>query len=1018
MLRTWTLSTLCFLAAGPARPAEPSVDFQREVKPILVSSCLGCHTGAKAGGQWRVDSKALAMKGGISGPVIVPGNSAQSRLMHRVLGKGGEKQMPLGGQPLTPVQIATLQRWIDAGAPWVDVSTASAPAVPDKHWAYRKPVRPELPATKQTAWVRNPIDNFILARLDKEGLAPSREASRETLIRRLSLDLTGLPPSLAEVDAFVSDTSPQAYEKVVDRLLSSPHYGERWARPWLDLARYADTNGHEADRRRSIWKYRDWVIAAFNQDMPFDRFTVEQIAGDMLPNPTPDQLIATGFHRNTMYNEEGGVDKDEAHWENLVDRVNTTATVWLGSTVQCSQCHNHKYDPFTQKEYYQLVAFFNNSDRTVREYSESAKEVIEPRLFMPTPEQSARKKVLEEQIRSLDRQLKTATPELAAAQTVWENAVRRASSDWKLLPVDSAESAGGSTFQKQPGGSLLVTGKNPTNDTYVIEATLPQTGITGIRLEALPHSSLPRGGPGRDAYGNFFLTEVQAEFVSAKSAEKLSIGKVFVDDGKIEDKKFKQLWIVDATRDETRLPRQIVFVTKSPSGSAGDKLRLRIHQSSEAGGQGIGHFRLSVTSSPEPNRITQISAKNRGLLDISESVRTEPQKQALADFYRTVAPSLDSARDSLKSLRKELENLGIVSTLIMGEQKNFERPSTVIRVRGSFMDPGEKVYANVPAVLNPLPESELPNRLGLARWLVSPENPLTARVAVNRLWEQYFGIGIVETSEDFGSQGHAPSHPELLDWLASELMARKWSLKAMHRLIVTSAAYRQDSAVSPALLGRDPYNRLLARGPRFRMEAEMVRDVSLAASGLLSAKIGGSSVFPYQPDGVWDLPYNDDAWVQSKNGDQYRRGLYTFLRRTSPYPSMLTFDAPSRELCTVRRVRTNTPLQGLTTLNDPAFFDTAKALAARMLREAKPDTRSRAEHGFRLCVARKPSATEVDRLVTWVEKEKTSFAGRPAEAAKLGAKRSAELATTDAEFAAWTMLANVLLNLDETLTKQ
>ena len=403
---------------------------------------------------------------------------------------------------------------------------------------------------------------------------------------------------------------------------------------------------------------------------------------------------------------------------------------------------------------------------------------------------------------------------------------------------------------------------------------------------------------------------------------------------------------------------------------------------------------------------------------IPEANRTDQQKKALAENYRAVAPSLDDSRKRLKDLRKELADIGIVSTLIMGEQKTFERPSAVIRVRGSFTSPGEKVYAALPAALPPLPETEMPNRLGFARWLVSPDNPLTARVAVNRIWEQYFGIGIVETSEDFGSQGQPPSHPELLDWLATELMAQKWSMKAMHRLIVTSAVYRQASAVSPSLLERDPYNRLLARGPRFRMEAEMIRDVTLASSGLLNAKIGGPSVFPYQPDGIWDLPYNDEAWVESKGGDKYRRGLYTFIRRTSPYPSMLTFDAPSREFCAVRRLRTNTPLQALTALNDPAFFDAAKALAARILKEAGPNTRSRAEHGFRLCVARKPSPTEIDRLISWIEKETNHFEMRTGDAAKLAGRRPADVRAPDAEFAAWSVLSNILLNLDETLTKQ
>jgi hypothetical protein len=540
--------------------------------------------------------------------------------------------------------------------------------------------------------------------------------------------------------------------------------------------------------------------------------------------------------------------------------------------------------------------------------------------------------------------------------------------------------------------------------------------VTALRLEALPHASLPRGGPGRDAYGNLFLTKVEIEIAGGGRTEKIPVRTVLVDDGRIDDKKFKQLWTVDATRDVTRVARQMVLIAREPFGARGDKISIRLRQTSELIGQGLGHFRLSVTSAREPGRIVEMPAKSRTLLAVPELDRTTQQKRTIADAYRAAAPSLKGARDRLREARKELEDLGIVSTLIMGEQPGFERPSAPIRLRGSFLSPGETVYADVPAALSPLPANDMPNRLGLARWLVSPENPLTARVAMNRIWEQYFGRGIVETSEDFGTQGLPPSHPELLDWLATEFMARKWSMKAMHRLIVTSAAYRQSSNATPELLERDPYNRLLARGPRFRMEAEMIRDVTLAASGLLSRKIGGPSVFPFQPDGIWDLPYNDETWVESKGEDRYRRGLYTFVRRTAPYPSMLTFDAPSREFCTVRRVRTNTPLQALTTLNDPAFFAAAKAMAVRILKEAPPDERSRVEHGFRLCVARKPTPAETDRLLSWWNTERQSYEKRPAEAAQLAAHRPD--AATDAEFAAWTVLSNVLLNLDETLTKE
>ena len=1013
--------SLCALLAclGPrsaaVQPSPGAPDYQKDIQPLLRASCYGCHSGPQAMGQLHLDSRKLAMAGGSSGPVIVPGHSQDSRLIARVLGLGRAPRMPLGGKPLTDAQIGLLRRWIDAGAAWPDDPHQPEP-VARKHWAYVKPVRPAVPQPAKAAWVRNPIDAFILARLEKEKLVPSPEAPREVLIRRLSLDLTGLLPAVREVDEFARDRSPDAYERLVDRLLSSPHFGERWARPWLDLARYADTNGYEKDRRRSIWKYRDWVIDAFNRDMPFDQFTVEQIAGDMLPHPTTAQLIATGFHRNTMFNEEGGVDKEEAHWENLVDRVNTTATVWLGTTLGCAQCHNHKFDPFTQREYYQFLAFFNGSATAVRDYGDTSTKYIEPELDLPTPTQEARRKALKGEIAGLETRLKTGTPELQAAQANWEKSVLAAPSQWTVLDPVTVTSTAGTTLTRRKDGAILAGGSNPAVDEYVIEARLPAGGITGIRIEALPDASLPRGGPGRDPYGNFFLSHVEAEIAHGASARPVAFREVAADDGRIEDKKFQQLWAVDASREDRRLPRQIVLIAE-PSGAAADTLLVRIRQKSEFGGQGLGCFRLSVTASAEPKAIVGVSAKLRPAFETEPARRTPDERRALEEYYRSVAPSLADARQRLKQLRGELDKLAIVSTLVMGETPGFERPAAVMRVRGTFTNPGERVYAAVPAVLHPLPESAMPNRLGLARWLVSPDNPLTARVTVNRIWEAYFGRGIVETSEDFGSQGQPPAHPELLDWLATELVQNGWSLKKLHRLIVTSSTYRQSSAVTPALLERDPYNRLLARGPRFRVEAEMIRDIALAAGGLLSPRIGGPSVFPFQPEGIWDLPFNDDKWTLSEGEDRYRRGIYTFQRRTAPYPSLLTFDGTSREVCTVRRTRTNTPLQALTALNDPAFFEAAQAMALRIVREGARDARARAEYGFRLCVARRPRPEEVDRIVGALDKERTYFDAHPAEAAKI-VRRTEPAGSNPAELAAWTMISNVLLNLDETLTKE
>jgi len=930
--------------------------------------------------------------------------------------------MPFGTAPLAPEKIALIRAWIDQGAAWPEQAAAA------KHWAYVKPERPAIPKVKNAAWARNPIDAFVLERLDKEGLAPSPEAPRETLIRRVSLDLIGLPPSIEEVDAFVADKNPNAYEKLVDRLLASPHYGERWARPWLDLARYADTNGYEADHQRTMWKYRDWVIDALNRDMPFDKFTIEQLAGDMLPNATVDQRIATGFNRNTMFNEEGGVDKEEAHWENLVDRANTTATVWLGSTLGCAQCHNHKYDPFTQKEYYQFLAFFNNgSMNNLVDYSDTSQRLIEPKIELPTKDQEAQRNKLKAEIEELEQKLTAPTPELAREQAEWERSVTAARGSWNVLEPRQLKTTGGAVLTAAEDGSVLASGPNPSRETYIMETRTALNGITGIRLEALPDASLPRGGPGRDAYGNFFLKALELEAAAANAPdrfEKVGFQEIVADSGKVKDKKFDtQLWTVDASREDKRLPRQIVFVATRPFGSGETLLRIRVRQDSEFGGQSIGRFRLSVTATPDPAAIVTVSHKQRAVIELAESERTKEQKESLADFYRSTAPSLKAARRRLEDARKELDNLGIVSALVLKEQATFDRPSAYMRIRGNFMTKGDLVYANVPAALPRLSESELPNRLGLARWLVSRDNPLTARVAVNHFWEQIFGRGIVETGEDFGSQGSRPTHPELLDWLAVEFMEPSvashntseapvpWSMKAMHRLIVTSATYRQSSKVTPQLQERDPANFLLGRGPRFRLEAEMVRDATLAASGLLSKKIGGPSVFPPQPEGIWDLPYNDEKWEESRGEDRYRRGVYTFIRRTAPYPSLLNFDATSREICTVRRVRTNTPLQALTALNDPAFFEAAQSLARRVVGRAGPDAHARAELAFRLCLARRPKPEELDRALSWEQQERQFFDEHRADAQKL-------TGAADPDLAAWTMLSNVLLNLDETLTKE
>ncbi len=923
--------------------------------------------------------------------------------------------MPLGSNPLPAETIALIRGWIEGGAPGLPTVSAGGKA---KHWAYVAPVRPVAPAVQNRDWVRNPVDAFILARLEKEGLQPSPEASRETLIRRASLDLTGLPPGPREVDEFLKDARPDAYERLVDRLLSSPHYGERWARPWLDPARYADTNGWEKDQRRSIWKYRDWVIDALNRDLPFDQFTIDQLAGDLLPNATLDQKIASGFNRNTLFNEEGGVDKDEELWVNLVDRVNTTATTWLGSTLGCAQCHNHKFDPFTQKEYYQFLAFFNNSAYVDKHYGDTTHKYIETKLSLPSPEQEKQRKKLQGQIDKLEAVLKTQTPKLDREQERWEQEMRGLEAKWRPVDVTAANSASGAQLARCADGSWLASGQNADTETYLLDVRVSRPeALTALRIEALPDPSLPKGGPGRDPYGNFSLTAMRIETVpAAGAAENVEWSKPVADGGSVKaakDRPGTPLWDVDASRDEKRVARQLVIPFKGRLSDLSGAIRITLTQKSEFAGQNMGRFRISATETPAPERIVQIPAKLRPLLAMAPDARSEKQAAELSEAFRKVAPSLAKARSELEQRQKEIDALGIPTTLVMGDRPATGPLTAAMRVRGSFLSPGETVTAGTPAALNAWPEGLPKNRLGLARWLVSRDNPLTSRVAVNRLWEQYFGHGIVETSEDFGAQGERPVHPELLDWLAVEFVEHGWSQKAIHRLIVTSSTYRQDSRITPEMEQRDPYNRLLARGPRFRVEAEMVRDIVLSASGLLSPKIGGPSVFPFQPEGVWDLPYNDDKWKISVGEDRYRRGLYTFIRRTSPYPSMTVFDAPSRETCTVRRPRTNTPLQVLTTMNDPVFFEAAHALAKRVSTEAGPTPAERAGLAFRLCTGRRPSQDEVDAIVRNYEAQRQAFAADPASSAKV-----VGTAPGDAGTAAWIMISNALLNLDETLTKE
>lgn len=1008
-------------------PADRTVDYARDVAPILERSCYRCHGPKKHQAGLSLHTREKAMAGGDSGPVVEPGNSAESLLIEVTARVDPDSAMPPEdeGNPLTPAEVGLLRAWIDQGAHWSDEPAATAAAAPGSdHWAFQPPKAPVPPAVKNEAWPRNPIDRFVLARLEKEGLRPSPEADRRTLIRRLSLDLIGLPPSLEEVDAFLADDRPDAYERLVDRLLASPRHGEAWGRHWLDRARYADTNGYEKDRERSIWPYRDWVIRAINADMPFDEFTIDQIAGDMLPNATPDQRTATGFHRNTMINEEGGIDVEEFRYIATVDRVATTGTVWLGLTIQCAQCHTHKYDPITQREYYQFLAFLNNAD--------------EPEIPLPDPEIAARRAAIESEIQSLESALEAQYPadgpeSLATKIDAWEKTVNPAR--WSILKPSKVVSQKRATLTLQPDGSILATGDKPNNDVYEIEIPTDLKAITALRLEVLPDPSLPEGGPGRAPLfqvGDFLLTELEATAAPADgSAEPAPIrfGRATEDyapkgraaalaiDGEPDTG-----WSVQGRVGE---PHQAVFELEKPLGDGGPlvlRLVLRqefIHQMT------IGRFRLWATTAAAPVSASVVPTDVEGILLVPAAERTDEQKRRIIRHYLSVAPELAKQREPIAALRKSEPRFP--TTMVMEERSAEHARTTNIHKRGEFLSLGEVVQPGVPAALHPLPPGAKADRLSLARWLVDERNPLVGRVIMNQLWQTYFGRGLVTTTEDFGLQGEPPSHPELLDWLATEFPRRGWSMKAMHRLIVTSATYRQSSRATPEQIAADPKNVLLARGPRFRVDAETIRDIALSAAGLLAQPIGGPSVHPPQPDGAASLAYGQAAWVADVGPNRYRRGLYTFLKRTSPYAAFTTMDAPGSETTCVRRERSNTPLQALTMLNDAVFVEAAGALARRVLRESpEPSEDSRLNLAYRLCLGREPRPEERARVLDFYNEQLARFRDGRLDASRiLGPTTNPPtplLAVPEGvdhnELAAWTVVARALLNLDEMVTKE
>ena len=879
------------------------VDFNAEVRPILNNKCIACHGGVKKSGGFSLLFREEALGKTKSGkPAIIPGHPGKSEFIARLRSKDPEVRMPLEKEPLSEREIDILEKWIKQGAQWED------------HWAFIKPKKHTPPEVEDKAFVKNDIDNFVLYKLAEKGLQHAPQADKATLIRRVSLDLTGLPPTQQQVQEFVADGSANAYEKLVDRLLASPAYGERWAAMWLDMARYADSKGYEKDLHRNIWRYRDWVIKAFNEDKPYDKFTIEQLAGDLLPNPTEDQIIATAFHRNTMNNDEGGTDNEEFRTAEVIDRINTTFDVWQGITMSCVQCHSHPYEPIRHKEYYNFMAFLNNtSDGDLPDES--------PTFVAKDDYDEKKAEEIIRQIKKLTKDERTIAPELVNKRKAFLRS---------YLPVMDFDESLNIEVSK-PSISFLQHGS------YLAFNNIDLTGITRIGCKYISD----KGG----------RIEVRLDAVDGYKVGDIGMASTFQE-----------------------------FYTATP-------LELKKPLS----GNHKVYFILM------PNDKGEGDARLLNVRFMQPEIKDEKKKKLL------------------DSLTAELDKvISPVGTPVFEELTGARARPTHVFNRGSWTDKGEKVEPNTPKAFNPMPAGSPKNRLGMAQWLVSKDNPLTARVAVNRLWEQLFGYGIVESLEDFGSQGNKPTHPELLDWLAVSFMDDcNWSLKKVLKLMVMSGTYQQSSVATPEKLELDPRNQYFARGPRVRLTAEQIRDQALAVSGLLSTKMLGPSVMPHQPDKVWQTVYNGMDWKLSEGEDKYRRAVYTYIKRTSPYPNLLNFDGPSREFCMVRRIRTNTPLQALATLNDTVSTIVSVAMAKKMVEDGNQDVATSITRGYRMALFRDPDANALNKLMEFYHRMDAYYKKNKDKAIVLtGSKENA------VELAPLALVAGVIINQDEFLTKE
>jgi len=1071
-------------APAPAPDSLPAtIEFNRDIRPILSDKCFQCHGPASQMATLRLDLEDGA-KHALSGGrfAVVPGDPAKSQMITRVAAVNPIVRMPraqggtAAGEPLTERQVALLTRWIEQGAKW------------QKHWSFIPPQRPDLPkGLKNAKWVRNPIDDFVLQRLEREGLTPSPEADRATLLRRVSLDLTGLPPAPGEVDAFLADKSPNAYEKIVDRLLRSPRYGERMAFPWLDAARYADSNGYQTDGERFMWRWRDWVIAAFNRNMPYDQFTIEQLAGDLLPNATLDQKIATGFNRNHRGNSEGGIVPEEYAAEYVVDRVDTTSTVFLGLTLGCARCHNHRFDPVTQKEFYQLFAYFNNVPEhgKFRRVGNSA-----PYIAAPLPDAQAKLEQLDEDLAAADAAYAKLQPDLARAQREWERSLDASapvswapvrelvtlySFDTDLTPqVAVLQDAKDSRARvNAPRGGKDAAGRTaPTLAPGRIGQAASFDGKSFIQFDG-DIAGFDSYGSGRGALGandptvtfddaytmaawiyptapsGAIVTRDEDVFEPNGHGLNLRDGRIeydvvtkWVDEGiRLRTQKaigLNQWHHVALTYDGSRWANGVkiyidgedqkleIFVDDFNSQGAVRREPLRIG----AGGGPENRFRGSIDdvriykralSQAEAGMLADLTSVT-AIAALPEDKRTPAQADKIRDYFleHALPAPIAAARTRLTDARVKRDGFyQSLPTVMVMEDMPTPR-ETHLLVRGMYDKPGEIVTPALPAALASSPNTFPPNRLGLARWIVDPSNPLTARVTVNRFWQMYFGTGIVKTAEDFGSQGELPSHPELLDWLATEFVRTGWDVKALQKTIVMSATYRQASRLSPELQAKDPDNRLLARGPNVRLSADIVRDQALAIAGLLTEKIGGPSVKPYQPEGLWNEVGGGSAYVQDHGENLYRRSLYTFWRRSIPPPSMANFDASARENHMVRPVVTNTPLQALDLMNDVAYVEAARVFAQRIVKEGGKTPPERIGYAFRVATARRPKPAEAEILLNAFRQNEDRFTSKPEAALKYvsAGEYPRDNGVDVIELAAYTSVTSLILNLHETVMKE